>query len=265
MDWDTMVPRAGDQVRAWGRLVTEGRETWFEPPLPVPLMMIHPQPVNRPRSEAVPVAGADFDAVADRYELDGEVEGWATVTGTWTGHLLRIEQQTASRPSVPDDSPKWQVPPCPPPPGGWPQGIPPSGRGLGNLDFEVGDLEESGAAVTVATFRPGRDQAVLVVAAADPTAVEARLRPQLGSRLCVVPSRWTKSELDAVRGHLHDRFRDWRLYGLCVDTLDDAQARVRAQLTMVTPKIASWAASLPPGILRLDSWLLPVRPASGDK
>lgn len=258
-----MVPRTGDQVRAWGRLVTDGRETWFEPPLPVPLMMIHPPPLNRPRSEAVPVAGANFDAVADRYELDGEVEGWATVTGTWTGHLLRVEQQTASRPSVPDGSPKWQVPPCPPPPGGWPQGIPSGRRGWsGNLDFDPGDLQETGAAVTVVTFRPGDGQAVLVVAAADPAAVEARLRPQLGSRLCVVRSRWTKSELDAVRGHLHARFWDWRIYSLRVDTLDDAQARVRAELTMVTPKIAGWSASLPPGIVSLDSWLLPVRPAS---
>jgi hypothetical protein len=34
---------------------------------------------------------------------------------------------------------------------------------------------------------------VLVVAAADRDAVEARIRPQLGERLCVVSSRWTKA------------------------------------------------------------------------
>jgi hypothetical protein len=224
------------------------------------------QPLNRPRSEAVPVTGADFDAVADRYELDGEVEGWATVTGTWSGHLLRIDQQTVSRPWAPPGPAKWQVPPCPPPPGGWPHGFNGSRRGLGNLDVDLADLKETGAAVTVVTFRPGDDdQAVLVVAAGDPPAVEARLRPQLGSSLCVVPSRWTKSELDAVRGHLRGRFWDWRLYGLGTCTLNDAQAQVHAKLTMVTPQIAAWAASLPPGILRLDSWLLPTGSSASAK
>jgi hypothetical protein len=49
-------------------------------------------------------------------------------------------------------------------------------------------LRETGAAVAVTVFRPSEDQAVLVVAAADPEAVEAQLRPQLGQLLCVVPS-----------------------------------------------------------------------------
>jgi hypothetical protein len=40
-------------------------------------------------------------------------------------------------------------------------------------------------------LRPGKYQAVLVVAAADLAAVGACLRPQLGTSLCVVPSRWT--------------------------------------------------------------------------
>jgi hypothetical protein len=35
--------------------------------------------------------------------------------------------------------------------------------------------------------------------------VEARLRPQLGTSLCVVLSRWTKDQLDGVRDHLVSR------------------------------------------------------------
>lgn len=204
----------------------------------------------------MPVTGADFDAVADRYELGGDIEGWATVTGTWTGDLIRIEEQSSSRLSAPDDPPRWEDPPCPPPPGGWPRGM--NGRYRDNLEFDVGDLKETGAAVTVVTFRPGRDQAVLVVAAADPRTVEGRLRPQLGPRLCVVPSRWAKREIDAVLGHLHDRWADWDIYELGTETLEDAQARVTARLTRVPPEIADWAASLPPGILRLRPWLVPV-------
>jgi hypothetical protein len=66
MDWDALVLRAGDRAQPFGG--------------------------------AVPVTGADFDAVAERHALDGSVEGWATVTGTWTGHQFRIERQSKSRP-----------------------------------------------------------------------------------------------------------------------------------------------------------------------
>lgn len=257
MDWDALVLRAGDRVRAWGRLVRNAQGTWFDPPLGEPLVLIHPRPVRQPSSGAVPVTGADFGAVAERHELDGNVEGWATVTGTWTGHQLRIERQSRSRPPAPAGGPMWQVPPCPPPADGWPHGM--NGRQRDNLDFDPGELQETGAAVTIVTFRPSHDQAVLVVAAADPQAVEARLRPQLGPRLCVVPSRWTKREIDAVHGHLRDRWDDWNIYRLAVDTLEDAQARVTAELTRMLPEIAAWAASVPPGILKLDSWLLPAQ------
>lgn len=258
MDWDALVLRAGHRVRAWGRLVRDEQGDWFDPPHGEPLVLIDPRPVSRPFSGAVPVTGADFGAVTRRYERDGGVEGWATVTGTWTGGLIRIERQSRRRPPQAPAA-RRQVPPCPPPPDGWPTGM--NGRYQDRLDFDVGDLQETGAAVTIATFRPGPHQAVLVVAAADARVVEGWLRPQLGPRLCVVPSRWTKREIDAVRNHLYDRFAAWNIYRLVVETLDDAQARVTAELTRVLPEIAAWAASLPPGILGLDPWLRPAHPA----
>ena len=52
--------------------------------------------------------------------------------------------------------------------------------------------------------RPGPNQAVLVVVVGDVAAVEARLRLQLGELLCIVPSRWSKTQLDAVRDYMHD-------------------------------------------------------------
>ncbi len=66
------------------------------------------------------------------------------------------------------------------------------------LGYDMGALQTTGAAVAVSIFRPGParpgpNRAVLVVAAGDVAAVEARLRPQLGESLCVVPSRWTKA------------------------------------------------------------------------
>jgi len=59
----------------------------------------------------------------------------------------------------------------------------------------MNDLPDTGAVVAVTVFRPDPGQEVLVVAAADPAAAEAWLRPRLGKRLCVVASKWTTPEL----------------------------------------------------------------------
>jgi hypothetical protein len=96
---------------------------------------------------------------------------------------------------------------------------------------------------------------VLVVAAADCDAVEAQLRPQLGDLLCVVTSRWTEAELDAIRAHLTAHWEEWNLYGLGPLNGDDGQTRMAAQLTRVLPEIADWATSLARGILALAPWL----------
>ena len=111
----------------------------------------------------------------------------------------------------------------------------------------------------VVTFRPGAGRAVLVVAAADSATVEARLRPQLGKRLCVVPSRWTRHDIDAVRDHLRRHQEDWNIYQSAVEASEDGQAFVTAGLTQILPETAAWAATLPAGILTLRPWLVPAR------
>jgi hypothetical protein len=131
------------------------------------------------------VAGADFDAVAGRFEKDGLVEGWAAVTGARSGEQLRVERQDAPVRALAAHA-RRATPPCPPPPGGWPVT---GRRGDIELSYALGDLADTSAATAITLFHPGRNQAVLVIAAADPAAVEARLRPQLGASLCVVPSR----------------------------------------------------------------------------
>jgi hypothetical protein len=133
-----------------------------------------------------------------------------------------------------------------------------------NLDYDLGDLADTGAAVAVTTFRPSEDQAVLVVAAADRDAVEAQLRLQLGDLLCVVTSRWTKAELDAVRAHLHARWEEWNLYQLGPSNGEDGQTCMTTGLTRVLPEIANWAASLPGGILALEPWLRHAGPQPSD-
>jgi len=112
-------------------------------------------------------------------------------------------------------------------------------------------------------FRPGAGQAVLVVAAAAPEAVEARLRPQLGQRLCVVPSRWTKAQLDDVTSQLHQRLGQWNLSTLGRTSAVDGQALISAHLFRVLPEIAAWARPLPPGIVAFKPWLLPAGDGHG--
>lgn len=254
-----LVLADGDRVSARGRLVRDECGTWFEPPLPVTLAYFSDPPVRPVWAGAVPVTGADLGAVDQRRERDGRTEGWATLTGTWSGGELAAGQQEPRDTGPPDrdtaDIPAQRIPPGPPPEGGWPHW--PRGQHQGNLGFDLGDLRETGAAVTVTTFRPSRSQAVLVVAASDVGAVEARLRPQLGPRLCVVPSQWTRHQLAAVRGQLGRHWDDWFLYGLGEMTSDQGQAYVTAHLCRMLPDLAAWAATLPPAILILRPWLVP--------
>src|SRR5271167_376035 len=187
MDIDGLVVREGDRVAATGRLVRNDLGDWFEPALPIAEPGGLERRVRPVWKGAVRVAGADFSAVAARFEKDASMEGWAAVTGTWSGQQLRVERQDAP---VPESAhARWVTPPCPAPDGGWPAT---ERRGDIELSYDLGDLASTGAATAITLFHPGKNQAVLVVAAADLAAVEARLRPQLGTSLCVVPSRWTQ-------------------------------------------------------------------------
>jgi hypothetical protein len=272
MDFASLIIREGDRATAPGRLVRDVTGDWFEPPVPVAATGSLFRSVRPAWRGSVRIIGADFGAeLTHRFERDGAVEGYATLTAIWTADRLRVERQdlyVPRRPEIPD----WTVPPCPRPEGGWPHqtwvygikdvqtGERPAAQYVG-LDYDIGDLQETGAAVMVTTFRPSEDQAVLVVAAADPEAVEAYLRPQLGPLLCVIPSKWTRAELQAVRAHLHAHHDDWNLYAWGgYASREDGQALITAQLTRMLPEIATWAASLPAGILHLAPWLICVHP-----
>ena len=226
MDIEALVVREGDRVVASGRLVRNRDGDWFEPVLPCTSPPSAAWQVAGPWRGAVRVAGASFDDLVNRVEHHGDVDGYATVTGIWSHDHLRVVHQSAPV-RTPHRGPRWDTPPCPAPAGGWPRLD--WGSGERNLAFDLGDLADSGAAVAVTTFRPSQDQAVLVVAAADPDAVEAQLRPQLGDLLCVITSRWTRAELDAVRVHLRERRYRWNLYGLGPVTGDDGQGCITAQ------------------------------------
>ena len=252
VDFASLVIREGDRVTASGRLVRDETGDWFEPPVPVTANFSLFRRVRPAWSGSVRIVGADFGAeLTGRFERDGAVEGSAALTGTWAADRLQVERQDLYVPQH-REIPNWTVPPCPPPEGGWPHQT--------WVHGDLGDLRETGAAVAVTTFRPSEDQAVLVVAAADPEAVEAYLRPRLGQLLCVIPSKWTKAELDAVGAHLLAHHDDWNLYSWGDTSTEDGQALITASLTRILPEIATWAPSLPAGILGLEPWLSHAQP-----
>jgi len=257
VDPRSLVFDVEDEICGWGRLVRTPDGDWFDPPLPIRLIRYGPEgpPPPRRSNHGIPVERADFDAVERRYERDGAIEGYGKIYGVWFGNRISLYRQTNERPEI--SYPPWSDPPCEPPPGGWPRNM--NGPHLENLDFDLGDLVDSGAAITSVVFRPSDDQAVLVVAASDIPAVEALLRPQLPDRLCVVPSRWTRTQLDEAHEHLNAMWADWGIYECGTSCDEQAQATVTAKLMRVTDEIADWAATQPDGLIALQACLEPVR------
>ena len=245
-----LVVRSGDLVTGWGELRETADGVWFDPGGWHNLMFTE-QPMSR---DAVRLTGADVSAVATEFGPDGRIPGWATITGVWWGDAIEVRHQSPHRPS-PARQGVWTRPPCPAPAGGWPTGR--DGDETGNLTFDLGDLQDTGAAVSVVIFRPGPGQTVLVVAASDPAAVESRLRPQLGSRLCVVRSRWSKDQLQQASAALQQHIHEWTIRSVGHGAAEDGQASVEAQVLRVRPELAEWAADLPEGLLRISPVLAP--------
>lgn len=248
---DALILREGDRVEAWGRLVRNESGCWFEPPMAEILLLIRPKPLYPPGPGAVRLVGADFDRVENRYQRDGAVEGFATLTGRWVRDTFQVDDQTP-RLHGPPPVPARTTPPCPEPSGGWPHGPRDA-----NLDFDRGELDSTAAAVAITIFHPSPTQAVLVVAAADLDAVESTLRPQLGARLCVVPSRFSRAEIDAARLVLNNHWDEWNLRMTGESTDEHGQPVVTVSLIRVLPEFAAWANTCPHGLIDLDIWLTP--------
>jgi hypothetical protein len=245
-----LVFGVGDLVTGWGRVVSDDDGDWLDLARVVPLSLSRD---DRPRSQrcSVRLVGVDVAGVPDAFGPGHVAPGLLTVTGIWRDMVIEVRSQTPTR-LAPPPRPAWKQPPCPPPPGGWPRGARDE-----NLTFDLADLLDSGAAVTVGTFRPGRDQAVLVVAASDIGAVRRVLGPQLPDRLCVVPSRFSREQLDDVRRYLARHRSGWGVE-ISSETMDDrAQFSFSVELLRVTADVADWVDSLPAGMLTLTPALRP--------
>lgn len=252
MEARSLIVELPDRIRGRGQLVRTGDGDWFEPPSLIPLNFNRAAPI--PSGHAVRVEGADFDTVASRHEQDGVVTGNVTIYGRWLGDRIRVDRHTleASGPSPP----LLRNPPGPAPPGGWP--VSPDGDDPDDVGFvDVDHLEKTGAATSIAVFRPGPKQAVLVVAAVDVAAVEAQLRARLRARLCVVASRWTREQLDGVTRYLWERAQPWGVYRTGRTCDEQGQTIVNVKLVRVTA-IAAWAETQPAELVVLEPWLAPI-------
>jgi hypothetical protein len=208
-----------------------------------------PPPPPRPTGIGVGSEGVDLDDLSRRRENDGAVEGWAALTGVWNGQHLEVTDQRAEEPHGQYRKPRWDTRPCPPPPDGWPQV--PEGSNIKPPPQVIPGQ------VSVVLFRPGPTQVVLVVASSEPDQAEALLRPLYGAGVCVVRSRWTAHQVQAVRVLLRQHWGDWTIFDPGNRIEDDAQLTVSAKVVHITRGIVPWARSLPHGLSEVIPWLRP--------
>lgn len=60
-----------------------------------------------------------------------------------------------------------------------------------------------------------------------------------------------------LSAYLRGRHDQWSVHRWGESSTDDGQACITASLTRVPPEIATWAASLPEGLLVPEAWLSP--------
>ena len=259
MDLAAVMFDVGDTVTGWGEIRDDGDGVWFDPPHPIPLVGLPPGQ-RRPRSRnAVRLLDLDWPRIAEQTATQpGPV--WSSITGIWRGDDLRVLSQRLAPPSGrPQEAfPDWSVPPCPAPEGGWP-----IGDQLDLVDLDL--LQSSENCVTTVTYRPRPDIVVLVIAVTDVAAAEAQWRSLVGSRLCVVSSRWSKQQLEEITARLVANYRTWGISMVSRRVDNDAQSWVEAEVLRITPDLAAWAQALPDGVLELRPTLVPLNAARGSK
>ncbi len=97
-----------------------------------------------------------------------------------------------------------------------------------------------------------------MVAADDAATVEAKLRPQLGTRVCIVASRHSRAEINRVREDLIRR-TGWPIWATGESCDDQGQPVVTVELTLVRTDFADWLTAQPESLVHVDAWLTPRR------
>jgi hypothetical protein len=275
----SQVVRDGTRVTATGMVVAvPDRPVRFC--APVARTSVGYAPGQEPAPEycelGVDAEGVDLTALEHRREKDGAVEGYASLTGTYRGGTLVVEQQ--ARPAPPSSGDEdHDAPPCEAPEGGWPRdpsilrgpGYEPEGDANMMAEQPAMDrysAEHPGDVVTIALLRPFPDSVLMGVSAVDDAAAaraEEALRPMYGERLCVVVSRFTRAQVTAAQQAIpvggEEGVRLGVMGGAGEGVSDDLQVEVGYDVVMVTEELQRRAEQHPPGLLVLRPWLVPVR------
>ena len=211
----------------------------------------------------VALLGVDLSRLQDLQERDGEVGGWATITGTWRDGAAQVDEQA---PLPAPDDPTYADPPCPAPPGGWPHGRP--------GDTLAAELAALRAAFGLSYLRvPERmtqlhvspTQTLLGWTVPDEAArlqAERDLPPLVRVRSCVVVARHTDEEVLAARAASERWWSELRVQARFEKR--DLQPVVHVDTEVLTDALLARAAEHPEGLVVLRPLLRVVaRPPRG--
>lgn len=244
-----MLLKAGDVCTAFGVVVSIDEGVTFGPP--GAQAAVAPSPKPRPGDAALPIIGIDLDELMFRYELEGAIEGQATVTVVWRNGALEVVEQRAERPRI--SHPEFTIPPCPPPRGGW-KATP----GLHLPSALLNELKAAGLLVTITMFGPS-DSKVHVITATDAKEVVRRLGPQLAAGVCVVQSRYPATQIADLSRQALQHWDSWGCYRTGQRTDHDGQVTIDVRVARVLPALVEWAEDVPEDLVRINAWLDPTR------
>lgn len=229
-----LVVEPGDRVRAEGRFVRIDDADWLDL-AQVDGLVLWSAPRKSDRS--VRLVGAEAPVPPHRLH----------VLGVWHGDVIEVEAQgPVEYPEGSEPRPE-----LPAPPGGW--DTVDQSQQVRGLD----ELRRSGAIVRDAWIY-AEGAVLLRVAADDVEAVERALAPQLPRRLFVVQSRYTAAQLGEVADMFKAHARQWGFEEWGYEGLDaSSQPYAFAALTRVSADLASWADTLPEGLLTLHPAMRP--------
>lgn len=244
------VPQDGDTVTGSGRLVQEpGGQVLFCGNENTADIGYAPgqEPAPVACRDGIPLEGADLTVVAERFEKAGAVEGFATITGTWRGGTVEVQEQ-GSR-AEPGER-VFEGVPCPAPAGGWPVT-----SESDNMTAEMARVHQSGRVLVgpnrFALLRPSKDQVLLGYAVPDEASrvqAQAVLDELVPGRACVVVARHTDAQVEAARAVDWSGFGGVRGYGV---GLRQMQAVLHVHVLLVTEPMAAEAARHPEGLVEL--------------
>lgn len=248
-------PAVTGRYRGYGQVVAvPGKVPRLCAPLPVPA--IYPAPPVQWCGYGVDAPGVDLDALDRRKEENGTVSGWAQLTGTLQGNVLRVEEQQPTEPAQP--SAGEMSPPCPAPAGGWAT----TNQGRDAFPDAVVAYQTSHP-YTIAHFlweRPAGGEVLVVITYSDPAPVrEALLESYSENALCVVPSRYTFAEVMAAKtdDDLHISL-ERKIFMHGMGTAPDGQLQVTASALYLTPALEAAIARHPRGLIHVDTQLTEV-------